>query len=336
MGGGSGPAAEVGQGPAGAGGQAGLAAGIRLGPQGEPAAGGRGGRIRWSEFALESLVRVLGFSTVGFVLLIFAFLLREGLPAFFRLPPSALLGELWYPTFGKFGTLPLILGSALVTLVAVVIAMPLGLATAVFVREVAPNWAREILKPLIEVLAGIPSVVLGFFGMTTVAPLVRQWLGVPTGLTAFTGALVLAYMSLPTIISVAEDALDAVPRSYRDAGLAMGATHWQTIWRVVVPAGRSGVIMAAMLGMGRAIGETMAVMMVTGNAARMPLGLDALFRPVRTMTATIAAEMGEVARGSLHYHLLFGIGIILFVITFLINLAAARAIFQRRRKGGLR
>ena len=135
---------------------------------------------------------------------------------------------------------------------------------------------------------------------------------------------------------MAEDALDAVPRSYRDAGLAMGATHWQTIWRVVVPAGRSGVIMAAMLGMGRAIGETMAVMMVTGNAARMPLGLDALFRPVRTMTATIAAEMGEVAQGSLHYHVLFGIGIVLFVITFLINLAAARSIFRRRRKGGLR
>jgi ABC-type nitrate/sulfonate/bicarbonate transport system permease component len=240
MGGGSGPAAEVGQGPAGAGGQAGLAAGIRLGPQGEPAAGGRGGRIRWSEFALESLVRVLGFSTVGFVLLIFGFLLREGLPVFFELPAGALLGRFWYPTFGSFGALPLILGSALVTLLAVLIALPLGVAAAVFVREVAPRWAREVLKPLIEVLAGIPSVVLGFFGMTVVAPLVRQWLGAPTGLTAFTGALVLAYMSLPTIISVADDALDAVPRSYRDAGLAMGATRWQTTWRVVVPAGRSG------------------------------------------------------------------------------------------------
>jgi len=294
------------------------------------------GRARWSEFGIEALIRVLGFSTVGFVLLIFAFLLREGLPVFFELPAGALLGKLWYPTFGKFGSLPLILGSALVTLLAVLIALPLGVATAVFVREVAPQWAREVLKPLIEVLAGIPSVVLGFFGMTTVAPLVRQWLGAPTGLTAFTGALVLAYMSLPTIISVAEDALDAVPRSYRDAGLAMGATRWQTTWRVVVPAGRSGVIIAAMLGMGRAIGETMAVMMVTGNAARLPLGATALFRPVRTMTATIAAEMGEVARGSVHFHALFGIGILLFLLTFLINLAAARAIFRRRRKGGLR
>jgi len=328
--------AAAGSGSPAAAGQGAPAAGV-AGP-GAPAAEPRqrGGRPRWSEFTLESLIRVLGFSTVGFVLLIFAFLMREGLPVFFQLPAAELLGNLWYPTFGKFGSLPLIFGSVLVTLVAVLIALPLGVATAVFIREAAPGWAREILKPLIEVLAGIPSVVLGFFGMTTVAPLVRHWLGVPTGLTAFTGALVLAYMSLPTIISVAEDALDAVPRGYRDAGLAMGATRWQTTWRVVVPAGRSGVIIAAMLGMGRAIGETMAVMMVTGNAARLPFGLGALFRPVRTMTATIAAEMGEVARGSTHYHALFGIGIVLFVITFLINLAAARAIFRRRRKGGLR
>ncbi|MGB3061086.1 MAG: ABC transporter permease subunit, partial [Anaerolineae bacterium] len=167
-------------------------------------------------------------------------------------------------------------------------------------------------------------------------PLVRQVLGAPTGLTAFTGALILAYMALPTMISVAEDALDAVPKSYRDAALAMGATRWQTIWRVVVPAARSGILTAAMLGMGRAIGETMAVMMVTGNAARLPLSLDSLFRPVRTMTATIAAEMGEVAQGSTHYHILFGIGIILCLLTFAINLAAASTMFQKRRRGGLR
>jgi phosphate transport system permease protein len=294
---------------------------------------GRRGR---AELGVEALIKVLGFSTVGFVLLIFFFLLREGVPFFFQVPAAELFSERWYPTFGLFGALPLILGSLLVMVVAVLIALPLGVATAVFIREVAPGWAREILKPLIEVLAGIPSVVLGFFGMTVLAPLVRQLLGVPTGLTAFTGALILAYMSLPTIISVAEDALDAVPRSYRDAGLAMGATRWQTTWRVVVPAGRSGIVMAGMLGMGRAIGETMAVMMVTGNAARMPVDLAALFRPVRTMTATVAAEMGEVARGSVHYHALFGIGIVLFLLTFLINLAAARAIFRGRRRGGLR
>jgi phosphate transport system permease protein len=278
----------------------------------------------------------VGFSSIGFVVLIFLFLIREGVPVFFEVPLGNLFGTRWYPTFDLFGTLPLLLGSVLVTAIAMVIALPLGVATAIFVREVAPGWAREVLKPMIEVLAGIPSVVLGFFGMTLIAPVVRETLGVPTGLTAFTGALILAYMALPTIISVAEDALDAVPKSYRDAGLAMGATQWQTIWRVVVPAARSGIVTAMMLGMGRAIGETMAVMLVTGNAARLPLSLDSLFRPVRTMTATVAAEMGEVAQGSTHYHALFGIGIILFLLTFVINLAAASTIFKKRRRGGLR
>jgi len=288
------------------------------------------------EFGIEATVKVLGYSVVGFVILIFGFLLREGLPFFVSVPVGNLVSTQWYPTFGFFGTLPLILGSILVTVVAVALSLPMGLATAVFVREVAPPWTREVLKPIIEVLAGIPSVVLGFFGMTILAPLVRQVLGAPTGLTAFTGAVLLAYMSLPTMISVAEDALDAVPKSYRDASLAMGATRWQTIWRVVVPAARSGIVTAVMLGLGRAIGETMAVMMVTGNAARMPVTLDSLFRPVRTMTATIAAEMGEVAGGSVHYHALFGVGIILFVLTFLVNLFAALTIFQKRRRGGLR
>jgi phosphate transport system permease protein len=291
---------------------------------------------RLSEFVIETVVRVLGFSAIGFVTLIFVFLMREGVPAFLEVRLSSLFGTRWYPTFGLFGIQPLILGSLLVTLTAIGMALPLGLATAVFVREVAPNWAREILKPMIEVLAGIPSVVLGFFGMTLVAPFVRETLGTPTGLTALTGALILAYMALPTIISVTEDALDAVPKSYRDGAMAMGATEWQTIWRVVVPAARSGIVTALMLGLGRAIGETMAVMLVTGNAARMPVTLDSLFRPARTMTATVAAEMGEVAQGSVHYHVLFGIGLILFILTFLINLAAAITVFQKRRRGGLR
>ncbi len=294
------------------------------------------GHVCWTESVIEATVRVLGFSAIGFVTLIFVFLLREGLPAFFEIGLSSLFGTRWYPTFGLFGTLPLILGSVLVTVTAIALALPLGVATAVFVREVAPSWTRQILKPMIEVLAGIPSVVLGFFGMTFVAPVVRERLGTPTGLTAFTGALILAYMSLPTIISVAEDALDAVPTSYRDGAQAMGATEWQTIWRVVVPAARSGIVTAVMLGLGRAIGETMAVMLVTGNAARMPTTWDSLLRPARTMTATVAAEMGEVAQGSIHYHVLFGIGLILFLITFLINLTAAVAIFQKRRRGGLR
>ncbi len=175
-------------------------------------------------------------------------------------------------------------------------------------------------------LAGIPSIVLGFLGWVALAPLV-QALGAPTGLTAFTGSLILAYMSLPTIISIAEDALYAVPKEYRDGSLAIGATQWQTIWRVVLPAARSGLLIAVMLGIGRAIGETMAVMMVTGNAANIPpFGSGIFFQPVRTMTATIAAEMGEVAQGTLHYNVLFGIGIVLFVITFAINSLANRLV----------
>lgn len=288
-------------------------------------------RERW----MEMLVRLSGFSAIFFVVLIFAFLLKEGAPSFWETTLSNLFGSRWYPTEGYFGTWPLFLGSLLVTVGAVIISVPLGVATAVFVRELAPNWVREILKPLIEVLAGIPSVVLGFLGMSAVAPLVRRYLGVPTGLTAFTGSLMLGYMALPTIISVAEDAIDAVPKSYRDGALALGATRWQAIWHVVLPASRSGVITAIMLGVGRAIGETMAVMLVTGNAARVPREWDALFRPARTMTATIAAEMGEVAQGSTHYHVLFAVGILLFLMTFAVN--AVASLFGTRggsRRGG--
>jgi len=291
-------------------------------------------RPRWGEFLIENLIRVCGFSAIAFVAVIFFFLLREGLPTLGRVSPAEMLKQRWYPTFDLFGMLPLLLGSALVTVLATAMAVPLGLATAIFVREVAPNWAREILKPLIEVLAGIPSVVLGFLGMVAAAPLIQRYLGAPTGLTAFSGAMMLAYMSLPTIISVAEDALDAVPRSYRDAALALGATHWQTIWRVTLPAARSGVVIAVMLGVGRAIGETMAVMMVTGNAARLPLTFDSIFRPVRTMTATIAAEMGEVAQGSTHYHVLFMVGIVLFVVTFIINAIASAVVIRGGPKRG--
>lgn len=287
------------------------------------------------ELVVETLIRAAGFSAIFFVALIFLFLLREGLPALWETSLGNLFGRTWYPNEDYFGTLPLILGSVLVTAGAVVLALPLGLATAVFVREVAPGWLREILKPMIEVLAGIPSVVLGFLGMVVVAPLVRQALDLPTGLTAFAGSLVLGYMALPTVISVAEDAIDAVPQSYRDGALAMGATHWQTIWRVVLPAARSGIIMAVMLGIGRAMGETMAVMMVTGNAARLPQEWNALFLPVRTMTATIAAEMGEVAQGSTHYHVLFAVGILLFVVTFIINAVASLIVVRGGpRRGG--
>src|SRR5512139_1771031 len=251
-------------------------------------------RPSFVEFAAERLIKASGVMAIVFVFLIFAFLLREGLPAFTEVKPDNLLSTRWYPIENYFGILPLLFGSLVVTIGAAIIAMPIGLLTAIFIAEIAPRWLREILKPMIEIVAGIPSVVLGFFGVVILSSVVRETLNLPTGLTAFTGAIILAYMALPTIVSVAEDALDAVPRSYRDAALALGATRWQTIWKVTVPAARSGILTAIMLGVGRAIGETMTVMMVTGNAPVMPTSLSAIVAPVRTMTATIAAEMGEV------------------------------------------
>jgi phosphate transport system permease protein len=292
----------------------------------------RSQRPAWLEVLVESFIRLTGYSAIFFVTLILIFLLREGLPALAEVPAASLLGSRWYPVEAHYGLLPLLGGSVLVTVAAMLIAMPFGLATAIFIAEVAPRWAREILKPLVEVLAGLPSVVLGFMGMLVLAPAVRQVLNVPTGLSAFSGAILLAAMAIPTLVSVAEDALDAVPQSYRQGALALGATRWQTIWRVTLPAARSGVLTAVMLGVGRAIGETMTVMMVTGNAARLPAGLDALFRPVRTITATIAAEMGEVANGSVHYHVLFTLGLLLFLFSLGINLAASAVVFQQRKR----
>jgi phosphate transport system permease protein len=292
-------------------------------------------RKRWIEFIIERLVWFAGISTILIVGLIFFFLLREGIPAFLDIPLRQLFGSRWYPVEQLYGFGPLIIGSVLVTLGAIIIAVPLGLITAIYLGEIAPEWQREILKPVIEVLAGIPSIVLGFLGWVALAPLIQQ-AGAPTGLTAFTGSLILGYMALPTIISISEDALYAVPKEYRDGALAIGATQWQTIWRVVLPAARSGLVMAVMLGIGRAIGETMAVMMVTGNAANIPaFGPGMFFEPVRTMTATIAAEMGEVSQGSLHYSVLFAIGIVLFLITFAVNTIASRLVGQqasRRRR----
>lgn len=293
---------------------------------------------RWGELIIEGVIRVAGISSIVIIGLIFLFLLREGLPAFLDIPLRQLFGPRWYPIEEVFGLLPLLVGSLIVTVGAVAISLPLGLATAIYLGEIAPPWQRETLKPIIEVLAGIPSIVLGFLGWIVLAPLIQQ-LGAPTGLTAFTGALILAYMSLPTIISIAEDALYAVPKEYRDGALAIGATPWQMIWRVVLPAARPGLVIAVMLGIGRAIGETMAVMMVTGNAANIPsLGSGIFFQPVRTMTATIAAEMGEVAQGSLHYSTLFAIGIVLFLISFAINSLAGRLVGVqglRRARGGM-
>ena len=284
------------------------------------------------EYVITRIIKATGYSVILFVALIFYFLVSEGIVTLGEVPLQKLFGTRWYPIEGYFGILPLIGGSIIVTVGAMIVAVPVGLGTAIYISEISPRWAREILKPLVEMLGGLPSVVLGFLGILILAPYLRNLLNLPTGLTALAGSILLGGIALPTIISISEDALDAVPRSYRDASLALGATQWQTIWHVTLPAARSGVLTAIMLGIGRAIGETMTVMMVTGNAPVLPTGLRYLFLPVRTMTATIAAEMGEVAKGSVHYHVLFFIGIVLFLISLVINVSASAIVFRTRKR----
>jgi phosphate transport system permease protein len=286
----------------------------------------------WRESAITRVIQVAGFSAIGIVLLIFFFLLKEGLPALREVSVIAMLTTRWYPTEGYYGILPLLTGSLIVTLGAAMVAVPFGLGTAIFIAEIAPRWMREMLKPIVELLGGLPSVMLGFLGIIIFAPYIRLLLELPTGLSAFTGSLLLGAIAIPTVVSVAEDALDTVPRAYREGAWALGATQWQTIWRVTLPAARSGVLTAIMLGIGRAIGETMTVMMVTGNAPVMAVYLGALMAPVRTMTATIAAEMGEVATGSVHYHVLFFIGIVLFLVSLVVNITASAIIFRQRKR----
>lgn len=284
------------------------------------------------ERPINILVKAAGYSSVLFVTVIFLFLMREGLPALANVSLSSLLGTIWYPIEGYFGLWPLIFGTLIVTLTAILIAIPLGVGTSLYISEIAPLWVKNLLKPLIEVLAGLPSVVLGFIGIQVAAPVMRQALNLPTGLSGLTGAILLAFIATPTIVSISEDALNTVPSSYRQAALALGATKWQTIWNITLPAAKTGVLTAVMLGVGRAMGETMAVMMVTGNAPVLPHGLDAIFLPIRTMTATIASEMGEVANGSPHYQVLFLIGILLFAMSLTINVIASWVSTRGRKR----
>lgn len=288
--------------------------------------------LNWREYLITRLIRISGYSAIVFVAAIFFFILKEGLPALTEVKLSDLFAVRWYPIEDYFGLLPLVTGSLIITVGAMLIAFPFGIATAVFIAEIAPRWVREILKPLVELLAGLPSVVLGFLGILVLAPNLRRLLDLPTGLTALAGSILLGGIAVPTIVSIAEDALDAVPRSYREGAWALGATRWQTIWRVTLPAARSGVITAVMLGIGRAIGETMTVMMVTGNAPVLAVKLGSILSPVRTMTATIAAEMGEVANGSAHYHVLFFIGMVLFLISLGVNIAASSVVFRAKKR----
>jgi len=264
--------------------------------------------------------------------LIALFLVHEGLPAFASIGVREfLLGRDWYPTGEPpaFGALPLVLASAWITAGAMALAIPLGVGTALYLSEVAAPTTRDLLKPFLELLAGVPSVVFGFFGMVVVAPWVQRLFGLPSGLTGLSASLVLGIMALPTVVSLSEDALSAVPQSYREASLALGATRVQTSLRVVLPAALPGVCMACILGMARAIGETMTVLMVAGGAAVIPHGL---LQPMRPLTATIVAEMGEAVHGSLHYHALFALGLVLFLISLALNVAAD-AIGHRFRGG---
>ena len=237
-------------------------------------------------------------------------------------PGEFFLGDEWFPTATPaplFGIVPLVMGTLWVSLAAILFALPLGMAVAIYMAELANDKVRKILKPVIELLAGIPSVVYGFFGLVVIVPLIQQVFGLPVGETALAGSIILAIMALPTIITVAEDSIRNVPRAVKEASLALGATQWQTIRRVVLPYSVSGIMAAVVLGIGRAIGETMAVLMVTGNSAIIPHGL---LEPVRTIPATIAAELGEAPNGGVHYEALFLLGCILFVITLIISITA--------------
>jgi phosphate transport system permease protein len=243
---------------------------------------------------------------------------------------SFLGGKEWFPTSqpsAQFGAWPLILGTLYVSLIAILLALPLGLATAIYLAEIADRKTRNILKPVIELLAGIPSVVYGFFGLVVIVPLLKNTFNLDSGQSGLAGGILLAIMALPTIITVSEDALRNTPNSMREASLAMGASKWQTIYRIVVPYSSSGISAAAILGIGRAMGETMAVLMVTGNAAVIP---HSILQPLRTIPATIAAELGEAPTGGLHYQALFTLGCILFVITVIANLLAGYISKKRR------
>jgi phosphate transport system permease protein len=287
-------------------------------------------KAAWKEKAIKLMLFATASTSILIVIGIFVFVGKEA--GHFAIEPGLkeLFGSKWIPvSFQKesFGLLPLITGSLLVTALATILTIPFGVGAAVYISELARPTEREILKPFIEILAGIPSVVIGFFGLVVLVPLIKSIFNLSTGLTALAGAVLLALMAIPTVVSISEDAIRSVPASYKAASLALGASKMQTIWKVTVPAALPGIVAAVMLGIGRVIGETMAVMMVTGNAAVITASP---FDSVRTMTATIAAEMGEVAFGSIHYRALFCVGIVLLLATFGLNMIAQKFLKKYR------
>jgi len=287
----------------------------------------------YSEKGLEVGFLLVALASIATLTGIMVFLFMEGLPIFKKVSIDGFfLGRFWYPTSDPpdFGILPMIVASLSVMIVSSAIAVPLGVMTAIFLAEIASTRVREMVKPVIELLAALPSVVIGFLGMIVVAPFLQEALGIPTGLNLLNASLMLALMSVPTIASISEDAIFSVPTSVKEASLALGATHWETIGRVIVPSALSGISTAVILGMSRAIGETMVVLMVAGGAAMIP---TSIFDPVRPMTASIAAEMAETPFRSAHYHALFATGIVLFLITLAFNLVADYISHRFRQAG---
>ncbi|MFH1152901.1 MAG: phosphate ABC transporter permease subunit PstC [Pseudomonadota bacterium] len=285
------------------------------------------------EKTVRSSFMVIALFSIVALLLIMVFLFMEGLPIFKTVSVKAfILGKYWYPTSdpADFGILPLIVASFLVTFLSGLLSIPLGVLTAIFLAETASKRTAEIVKPVVELMASLPSVVIGFFGMVVVAPFIQKLFDIPVGLNLFNASLMLAFMSVPTICSVSEDAIFNVPSALREASFALGATHMETITRVVLPASLSGICTAVILGMSRAIGETMVVLMVAGGAAMIP---GSLFDPVRPMPASIAAEMGEAPFGGPHYHALFATGMVLFLFTFAFNLVADYVSYRFRQTG---
>ena len=285
----------------------------------------------------EKTIRIFFFcvalASITTLAVIVIFLFMEGLPIFSKVSiKDFIFGKYWYPTDdpADFGIFALIVASLAVTAVASAISIPLGVMTALYLAEVASARVREWVKPIVELLAALPSVVIGFFGMVVVAPFLQELLDIPTGLNLFNASLMLAFMSIPTICSISEDAIFSVPKELKEASLALGATHWETIWRVTIPASISGISTAIILGMSRAIGETMVVLMVAGGAAMIPMSL---FDPVRPMPASIAAEMAEAPFRGDHYYALFATGIVLFLFTLVFNMVAEHFSHKYRQVG---
>lgn len=288
-----------------------------------------------SEKALEALIRLCGVSAIVFVAAIFFFVLREAAPVLFSKGFSLwqfLFSTEWYPTSAtnvRYGTFALTIGTLSVTALAMLIAVPFGLGAAIYLSEFCSPRVRETLKVVIELLSAIPSVVWGFVGLTVMSKLIVSSTGAPVGVNVLNGGIILALMSVPVIVSIGEDALKAVPDSFREAGVALGATRWQLVYRVLLPAAKNGLLAAVLLGVGRAVGETMAVLMATGHAVHIP---GSLLDSVRTLTANIAAELGEAPSGSDHYRVLFLTGTLLFLITLVVNLTADFVVRGIRRK----